>query len=312
MVPATGSQRGIRSALLGIAVNSVLAVTKFAAGFFGNTYALIADAVESTADIFASLVVLAGLRVSTRDPDEAYPFGYGKAETIATLVVSLMLLAAAAGIGIEATREIRTPHDLPAIWTLPVLAGVMLIKWTLSRRVGAVAKDIGSTAVKADAWHHFSDALTSGAAFIGISVALVGSRLRPGSGWGSADDWAALFASATVAFNGLAMLRQALRELMDRTAGAEVVDPVRAAAEAVPGVSGSEKLAIRKTGMTYQVTIHVRAEPSTPLHEAHILGGKVKTAIRTAVPAVESVLVHMEPHSDPPDGSSDGEPFGRA
>ena len=285
------SRRGIRSAQIAILVNAGLAITKLAAGVVGHTYALIADAVESTADIFASTIVWGGLRVAARDPDDAYPFGYGKAEPLAAAVVALMLLAAAVGIALEAVSEIRTPHHTPAPWTLAVLVAVVLVKWTLSRRVHAVGADIGSMAVKADAWHHMSDAVTSAAAFVGIAIAL-----RGGPGWESADDWAALLASGVIMFNGVSMLRPALHDLMDRMPGAEVVDPVRHAAASVPGVLATEKLAVRRSGMGYRVTIHVQADPALRLDEAHSLGGAVKAAIRAAVPQVQYVLVHMEPY----------------
>jgi cation diffusion facilitator family transporter len=281
---------------MGMIVNALLAATKLVAGIVGNTYALVADAVESTADIFSSLIVWGGLRVASRAPDDDYPYGYGKAEALAAVVVSLMLLGAAIGISVEAAREIRTPHHTPAPWTLLVLVAVMLVKWVLSRRVHAVGAEIGSTAVKADAWHHMSDAITSAAAFVGIGVAVLGSRLRGGSGWESADDWAALVASLVIASNGVLMLRPALRDLMDRTPGADVLEPVRRAAEGVPGVLATEKLAVRKSGMAYQASIHVQADPHLPLVDAHVLGGKVKSAIRAAVPQMQSVLVHLEPY----------------
>ncbi|HKP14798.1 MAG TPA: cation diffusion facilitator family transporter [Gemmatimonadaceae bacterium] len=284
------SRRGIRSAQIAILVNTGLAITKLVAGIVGHTYALVADAVESTADIFASTIVWGGLRVAARDPDEDYPFGYGKAEPLATAVVALMLLGAAVAIAVEAVVEIRTPHLTPAPWTLIVLVGVVLVKWTLSRRVHAVGADIGSTAVKADAWHHMSDAVTSAAAFVGISIALWG-----GPGWESADDWAALLASGVIAYNGVRMLRPALHDLMDRMPSAEVVEPVRNAAASVAGVLDVEKLAVRRSGMGYRVTIHVQADPALRLDEAHSLGGAVKAAIRAAVPQVQYVLVHMEP-----------------
>lgn len=283
--------RGIRSAQAGMLVNTALAVTKLVAGIVGNSYALVADAVESAADIFSSLIVWSGLSVASRDPDETYPFGYGKAESLAAAIVSLMLLGAAVGISIEAIREIVTPHHAPAAWTLAVLVAVVVVKTLLSRRVGHVGRAIGSSAVQADAWHHMSDALTSAAAFVGISVAVIG-----GPGWEAADDWAALVASAIIVFNGISMLRPAVADLMDRSAGPEVLIPVRTAAESVHGVLATEKLAMRRTGMTYRVTIHVQTDPDMPLHEAHILGGKVKSAIRAAVPQVQSVLVHMEPY----------------
>lgn len=293
---ATSLQRGIRSAQIGLGVNAGLALAKLVAGLVGNTYALIADAVESVVDIFSSAVVWGGLRVASRDPDEAYPFGYGRAESVAALVVSLMLLGAAVFIAIEAIAEIRRPHLTPAPWTLVVLVVVMAIKWMWSRKVHAVGIDIHSTAVKVDAWHHMSDAITSAAAFIGISIALVGARYAGGSGWESADDWAALFAAGVIFWNGARMIQPALHDLMDRAPGSEFLGQVRRAAESVPGVLATEKLFIRKTGTTYRVTIHVHADPALSLRDAHTLGGKVKGAIRSTVPQVQSVLVHMEPY----------------
>lgn len=284
------TEQGIRSAQLGVLVNATLAITKLVAGLVGNSYALVADAIESTADIFSSLIVWGGLRVASREPDEAYPFGYGRAETLAAAVVAIMLIGAAVGIAVEAVAEIRTPHHAPAPWTLAVLVIVIVLKWALSRRVGSVAAAIGSSAVRADAWHHLSDALTSAAAFVGISIALGG-----GPGWESADDWAALAASAVILFNGGLMIKHSLGDLMDRTPGAGVLDGVRDAAERVDGVCATEKLAVRKSGLQYHVTIHVQADPQLSLHDAHVLGGKVKSAIRATMPNVQSVLVHMEP-----------------
>jgi cation diffusion facilitator family transporter len=290
------AQRGIRAAQTGILINAALAGIKLVAGIVGNTYALVADAVESMADIFGSLIVWGGLHVASLPADEDHPFGHGKAEALAAMVVSLMLLAAAAGIGIEAVKEIRTPHETPAPWTLAVLVGVMLVKWTLSRRVQAVGAETGSTAVQADAQHHLSDAITSAAAFIGIGIALLGSRFRGGSGWESADDWAALVASAVIAFNGVSMIRAAMHDLMDRMPGQDVVDPIRDAAVGVAGVSAIEKLHVRKTGTTYRVTLHVQTDGTMSLDAAHALGGRVKREICARSPRVSSVLVHMEPY----------------
>jgi cation diffusion facilitator family transporter len=272
-------------------VNALLALIKLVAGIVGNTYALIADAVESTADIFASLVVWGGLRLATRDPDDEYPFGYGKAESVAGAVVAMMLCAAAVGIAIEAVREIRTPHKSPASWTLLVLVAVLFVKFVLFRRTLTTGEEAGSTAGKADAWHHLSDAITSAAAFVGISIALLG-----GKGWESADDWAALFASGVILYNGLLLLRPPLQDLMDRMPGTEIIEPVRRAAEGVPSVLAVEKLSARKAGLVYYVDIHVQANPSMTLHDSHELSGAVKSAIRSHVPNVRGVLVHMEPY----------------
>lgn len=299
------SHKGIRAAQTGIIINAALAATKLVAGIVGNTYALVADAVESMADIFGSMIVWGGLHVASLPADEDHPFGHGKAEALAAMVVSLMLLGAAAGIGIEAVKEIRTPHETPAPWTLAILVGVMIVKWMLSRRVHAVGAETGSTAVQADAQHHLSDAITSAAAFIGISIASLGSRLRGGSGWESADDWAALVASAVIAFNGVSMIRAAMHDLMDRMPGPEVVTPIREAALDVPGVSAIEKLHVAKAGMSYRVTVHVQTDGAMTLHEAHVLGGLVKSAICASAIQVSYVLVHMEPYDGA--GSQDGE-----
>lgn len=292
------ARRGIRAAQIGLFFNALLAAIKLVAGVVGHAYALIADAVESTADIFSSLIVWGGLAIASQPADEDHPYGHGKAEALATAVVSLMLLAAAFGIVVEAVREILTPHHAPAPWTLAILVGVMVVKWTLSRRVRALGADIGSTAVQADASHHLSDAITSAAAFIGISIALIGTRLTHAPAWASADDWAAIFAAGVIGYNGLVMIRPALHDLMDRMPGEDVVRPVRDAACHVEGVRAIEKLHVRKAGLHYRVTIHVQADPSMTLDAAHRLGGRVKYAIIQAMPRVDYVLVHMEPYEE--------------
>ena len=287
--------RGIRAAQLGLLANAGLAAVKLVAGIVGNAYALVADAIESMADVVGSLIVWRGLAVAALPADEDHPFGHGKAEAIAAAAVAVLLLGAAVGVAWEAVQEIRTPHHLPASWTLVVLVAVMVAKWALARRVESVGAEIGSTAVRADAWHHLSDALTSAAAFVGIAVALVGSRMTGSARWAAADDWAALVAACVIAFNGWRLMRPALHDLMDRMPSDEVVAPVRAAAGSVPGVLGTEKLHIRKAGLGYRVIIHVLADGSMTLDEGHALAHRVQDAICGAVPRVQTVLVHMEP-----------------
>lgn len=291
--------RGIRSAQLGLLVNALLAGVKLVAGLVGNSYALVADAIESTADVMASVVVWGGLAVAAQPPDEDHPYGHGKAESLAAAAVALMLLGAAVGIGMEAVQQILAPDGPPEAWTLAVLVSVVLVKALLSRSVYSVGSAIGSRAVTADAWHHLSDAFTSAAAFVGIGLALWGTRFRGDPRWAAADDWAALAASAVIAYNGFTLLRPALNDLMDRMPGADIVEPVRRAAEAVPDVMAVEKLHVRRTGLSYRATIHVQADPSMSLEEAHALGHRVTDAIRVAVPQVDAVLVHMEPYQSP-------------
>jgi cation diffusion facilitator family transporter len=281
-------ERGARAAQGGMLVNTVLAVVKLLAGIVGHSYALIADAVESIADVFSSLIVWRGLRLSAREADERYPFGYGKAESLAAAAVGLLLLGAAAGIAIASIREILIPHHLPAPYTLAVLLLVIAVKEALFRTVLRVGAEVDSSAVRADAWHHRSDAITSLAAFVGIAVALWTKIPQ-------ADDWAALVAAAVIAVNGTLILRPALAELMDRAPRAELLDGIDRVALAVPGVRATEKLRVRRSGLSLLVDLHVQADPALPLHDAHILGGMVKSAIRKAYPTVETVLIHMEP-----------------
>jgi cation diffusion facilitator family transporter len=285
--------RGKRAAVAGILANTGLAVFKLVAGIAGHSYALVADAIESIADVASSSIVLRGLQVAGRDPDEQYPFGYGKAEALAGAAVALMLFGAAIGIAIEAIREIRTPHHAPAWWTLLVLVVVMAIKVLLSRRVGTVGSEIGSTAVRTDAQHHFSDALTSAAAFVGISIAVI-----RGPGWEAADDWAALAASAVIAVNAVLLVRPAVADLMDRSPEPDVVADIRDTASAVAGVRAIEKLAVRRVGLGYRAVVHVQADAEMSLRDAHELGATVTRAIHNRVPEMQSVIVHMEPYAN--------------
>ena len=286
---------GIRIVRNGMLVNAALAATKLAAGIIGNTYALVADATESGADIFASLIVWGGLTIGAQPADDDHPFGHGKAEALAAAVVSIMLLGAAVGIAFEAIREIRTPHAWPAGWTLGILVAVMIVKWGLSRRVSHISAETNSSAVAADATHHLSDAITSAAAFIGISIAVVARHMGKGQEWAAADDWAALLASCVIAYNGITMIGAALHDLMDRMPGADIVMPLRRIAESVPGVLAIEKLHVRRVGAGYRVIVHVQADPRMSLERAHALGGQVKYELCKSNPHVQSVLVHMEP-----------------
>jgi cation diffusion facilitator family transporter len=286
--------RGIRAAQTGLVVNALLVVVKITAGVLGNSYALIADGVESTLDIFSSIIVWRGLQVAGRPADEKFHFGYAKAEAVASATVAIMLLIAAIGISIEAVREVLTPHHVPAGFTLVVLVLVILVKETLFRTVLRVGTQLGSPAVEADAWHHRSDAITSAAAFVGISLALIG-----GPELASADDFAALLASGIIAWNGIRLLRPAIDDLMDRAPDPAVVEQVRIAASGVTGVREVEKLLARRTGVGYYIVLHVQADPDVTLLEAHRIGHECKDEVMRAVPQVMDAFVHMEPHVEP-------------
>lgn len=290
---SNAASRSIRWAQAGLLVNALLVLVKLIAGIVGHANALVADAIESSADIFSSLIVWMGLSIAVRPADEDHPYGHGKAEPLAAAIVSLMLIGAAVGISIMAIREIVTPHHLPAPFTLFVAAGVIILKEAMYRRVSKVGKEVGSSAITADAWHHRADAISSLAAFIGISIALIG-----GKGWEAADDWAALVAAMLVAVNGVRTLRPAISGLMDEAPDRSVTERALQAALRVDGVKHVENLNVRGSGLGFYVDLHVQSDPNISLEDAHEIAARVKYAIVEAIPSVVRVLVHMEPYRD--------------
>lgn len=293
-VHARTAQRARESArivLRGMALNAVLAALKFAGGIFGHTYALIADGAESLLDILSSLLVWAGFKVAAQPPDADHPYGHGKAEPLAALAVAVIIFVMAGWIGWHAIHEIITPHQGPAWWTLVLLAGVIVTKALFSRRVGAAGEEVGSTALGVEALHHWSDAMTSAAAFVGISIALVG-----GPGWETADDWAALFACVIISFNGIGMITKSLGDVMDTAAPAKFENEIRALALQVRGVRALDKVRVRKSGLSHLVDIHVRVEGSLTVREGHDIAHAVKDALITsAAHVISDVSVHIEP-----------------
>ena len=280
-----------RLVLRGIALNLILAAAKFAGGIFGHTYALIADGAESLLDVLSSSLVWAGFRVAARPPDADHPYGHGKAEPLTALAVSGFVFVMAGWIAWHAVHEIITPHQGPAWWTLVVLAVVIVAKIWFSRRMGIAGEKVGSTALGVEALHHWSDAITSAAAFVGISIALV-----EGKGWETADDWAALFACVIIAFNGVKMFGKALRDVMDTAVAADFENEVRALALAVPGVQALDKVRVRKSGLSHLVDIQVRVDGELTVRAGHAIAHAVKDALIASAPhAISDVTVHIEP-----------------
>lgn len=283
-------EHGMRAVVLGVLANLSLAVIKIVTGIVGNSYALIADGIESTADVASSLVVWLGLRIASQPADDSHPYGHGKAESIAGAVAALGLLAAAGIIATQSIREILEPHEAPEWYTLPVLILVIAIKEFLARRVLQAGDALESTSLRVDAWHHRSDALTSAAVLLGIAVALWG-----GPGYEAADDWAALVACAVIASNGLILLRFAVREIMDETVPSETQDRIRDIAASVPGVQAIEKVRVRKSGVGLFMDIHVQVDGQMTVRDGHAIGHRVKDALLASGLRIEDVVVHIEP-----------------
>jgi cation diffusion facilitator family transporter len=290
---AATQQRARTSATLvlrGIALNALLAALKFAGGIFGHTYALIADGVESLLDIVSSTLVWAGFRVASRPPDANHPYGHGKAEPLAALSVAVFVFAAAAWVGIHAVHEIITPHQGPHWATLPLLAGIVGTKIWFSRRMRTAGEEAGSTALGAEALHHYSDAITSAAAFVGISVAVIG-----GHGYEAADDWAALFACGVIAVNGISMFRRALSDVMDTAVPEDLEKQIRALALGVAGVQALDKVRVRKSGLSHLVDIQIRVDGNLTVTAGHAIAHAVKDALLASDLRVSDVSVHVEP-----------------
>lgn len=279
--------------LRGIALNLVLAAVKFAGGIFGGTYALIADGTESLLDVFSSALVWAGFRVAARPPDANHPYGHGKAEPLAAMAVGLVIFAAATWIGIHAAQAIMTPHPPPHWATLPLLAGVVAVKVWFSRRMSDAGKEQGSTGLGVEAWHHYADALTSAAAFVGIAIAVI-----CGHGYEAADDWAALLACFVILFNGVTVFRQSLGDIMDTAVPPAFENEVRSVAGNVAGVRGLDKCRVRKSGLSHLVDIHVVVDPQITVYEGHGIAHAVKDALLYSPLRITDVSVHIEPAAD--------------
>lgn len=287
------AEQGIHTTIIGIITSIVLAAIKAIAGVMGNSYALIADAIESTSDVFTSIIVLTGLKIARRPADETHPYGHGKAEPFAGIIVSAALFIAAIVIIIQSLHEIITPHHAPAPFTLIVLVAVVISKEFLFRFIIKVGNSVDSVAVKNDAWHHRSDAITSGAAFIGIAIALIG-----GSGYEQADDYAALCASAIIIYNAFRLFRPALFEIMDAAPSPEIIRKVVEASLMVNGVVAIDKCFARKMGFQYYIDMHVIVDGNISVHKGHEISHEVKDKLVDSFQNISDVLIHIEPATE--------------
>lgn len=286
----TNEETAVKATYFSIIGNASLAIIKWLAGYFGNSYALIADAIESTTDIFASFLVLFGIKYSNRPADKNHPYGHGRAEPLITFLVVGFLIASAVIIAHESWVNIHTPHDLPKPFTLFILGAIIIWKEVSFRIVIKRSKETHSSSLKADAWHHRSDAITSVAAFIGISVALFF-----GKGYESADDWAALFASGFILYNSYLIFRPALGEIMDEHLYDDLIVTIREKALQVDGVIGTEKCFIRKAGMKFHVDLHATVDANITVKKGHDIAHDLKDYLRNEIPQLGHVLIHIEP-----------------
>jgi len=289
----SSEDKAIKATYFSIIGNLALAIVKGLGGILGNSFALIADAIESTADILASFLVLLGLKYAKRPADDTHPYGHGRIEPLITFIVVGFLITSATIIAYQSIINIRTPHDLPEAWTLYLLGAIILWKEISFRLVIKRAKETNSSSLVADAWHHRSDAITSLAAFIGISIALF-----CGDGFESADDWAALFASFLILYNSYKIFRPALGELMDENLYDDLIEQIRRYSLEVPGILGTEKCYVRKIGMRYHVDLHAIVAGDITVHDGHKLAHELQDYLKQQIPEIGNCLIHVEPYHE--------------
>lgn len=279
-----------RAAALSLITNFLLAIAKGLGGILGHSDALIADAIESCADIFSSFLVLFGLQYAHKPADEDHPYGHGKAEPLITFAVVGFLLISATIIAVESIRHLNEPQQQPEFFTLYILGAIIVIKELSYRYVYRKGVLTNSSSLKADAWHHRSDALSSLIAFLGISCTYLF-----GQGFEKADDWAALIAALFIVYNAYRIFRPALGEIMDEHTHHELIDEIRKASKEVPGVIDIEKCWARKNGMTYVVDLHLEMNGALTVTEGHGISHDLKDHLMEKFPYITEVLIHIEP-----------------
>jgi cation diffusion facilitator family transporter len=284
--------------LAGILINLVLALAKIVGGLLGHSNALIADGIESSLDVLSSAIMWGAIKYAERPPDREHPYGHGKMESLAAVVGSLLLVTAGATLGFHSVRQIavlQRSTELgvgPAGFTLIVLVATILLKEGLFRWVSLRGMALESRVLQTEAWHHRSDALTSLAAAVGISAALIG-----GPAWAQADAWAALFSCGLIIFNGVGMLRASIGEVLDAQAAPELVTEILTAVQNVPGVTSVEKCRVRKSGLARFADIHVRVSGDCTVREGHDIAHLVKNSLLQGNFHLADVVVHIEPEA---------------
>jgi cation diffusion facilitator family transporter len=283
-------RQGRRAARWGVGVSLALGAAKLVGGCYGNSLALVSDAVHSLGDAVVFGVVLGALLWSEQPADREHPYGHMRIEAVAGFSVALLLILSGLGIIWEAIRSFSEPYRPVEAFTLWIAAVSAVVKEGLYRYSIRVARLTSSSSIQASAWDHRMDAFTSLAVLVALGLVKWG-----GADWHAADHVAALGVALVILLGGGKLLWSNVQELMDRQAGPDIVEAVRREAAAVPGVQGVEKLLVRKTGIEYLVDIHVEVDPEISVRAGHAIAHAVKDRIVRHLVPVRDVLVHIEP-----------------
>lgn len=268
--------------------NIILSILKGIIGVIFNSTAMIADALHSMSDVLSTMVAIGGIKYAHRPPDESHHYGHGKAEIIATKILALILVITALGMGWFALNVIRQPIlEIPGIVAIWGAALSLIIKEAMFQYTFKIGTLIGSSALKADAWHHRSDAWSSLAALIGIIGAINGFPLL--------DPIAALVVAAMILRMGIKVYWNSLKELMDPAPAKETLSYINGLAEDVKGVRGVHDVKARLQGNSILVDLKICVDPLVTVEEGHDVAAACRRHITGEIPQVEDVLVHVNP-----------------
>jgi cation diffusion facilitator family transporter len=283
-------QTARRVALAGILASVALAVLNIVIGLLSQSTSVFATGVEFAGDVLASTVVLLGLVAAAKPPDENHPYGHGRIETLAALLVGAVLSAGGAGICWNSLQDVSAIHPAPGTSAIAALCFAIVVRGVMSGIKFRVGRRIRSTSLVADAWNDIVDILSAGAALIAVALTIYDS-----SRFLAADHYGGFVVGIVVIVTGLRVLRHASLELVDTMPDADRMLRLRTTALGIPGVQGVDKAYARKTGMQYHVDLHIEVDPAMSVADAHVVAGHVRGRIRTDLPWVADVLVHVEP-----------------
>jgi cation diffusion facilitator family transporter len=289
-VTETSKRSAQAIARISIAAGLFLAVTKLAAGWFGNSLSVLADGVESAGDVVASLILWIGIQIAGRPADENHPYGHGRFEILAGQAIGMFLGLSGSWLIWSAWNRIGGVHDTPnslAIWTLVVSIAVKLLLAQWKKRH---AVSLGSAALEADARNDWLDVVS------GLTAMLcLGLTLWQPHAFRDADAYGGALVGCLVVILGLKVLRDSSYALLDTMPSEERLEEIRAVAAQVEGAWGIEKVLARKTGFQYHVDLHLEVNPNSTVYQAHQISGAVRRRIREEIPWVADVLIHIEP-----------------
>lgn len=289
----TSAADGSKVTLVGVLVNAFLILLKLAAGIFGRSQALIADAVHSISDLFTDAVVLVGIKISNRPPDKTHHFGHARIETLASTIVGIALVATALYIGLQASLTIyRHSEYHPTTLALFGAAVSIVLKEALYHYTIRTGRRIKSQLIVANAWHHRSDALSSVAVLIGVGGALINPS------WHILDAFAALLVSFFIVKVGLDILRDTLREFTDTAPQPEIIGKIKHCALSVNGVVETHDLRVRTSGGQYQMEIHIVVDGQLTVSEGHKIAKKVERCLVEDVGNFDRIIIHVDPESE--------------